>query len=90
MVEERAAALDEKLKTHGEDWTASMPQKFLSGPQPPKPEKVNKETEKPAEGAAAAAPAEGAAAAAPAEGAAAAAPAEGAAPAEAPAAAAPA
>ena len=58
-----------------------MPQKFLSGPQPPKPEKVNKETEKPAEGAAAAAPAEGAAAAAPAEGAA---------PAEAPAAAAPA
>lgn len=82
-LETKAKALEEKLSRDAEEWASDMPEKFLSGPQPPLPEEP-KAPAAPKEGAAAA-PAEGAAAApaAPAEGAAAAAPA---APAEAPAA----
>ena len=52
-TEEAALAHEEKLNRDGEDWTSSMPNKFLNGgPQPPKAEKMSPPKEKaPVEGA---------------------------------------
>ena len=45
-VEDAKKAKEEKLARDGEDWTASMPDKFLLGPQPPKAQPVSAPAEK--------------------------------------------
>ena len=39
-IEDKKKAYWEKVNKDGEDWTKDMPQKFLTGPPPPKPEPV--------------------------------------------------